>query len=86
MSHPDSAKFFVLWLRLLWESCHERAAGEAGCISHRPALVLETVDESVEQRWNVTSERLLLFIVDGHLVANLANAVTGGFSDGVVVR
>ena len=85
VSDPNATQFFILWLRLVRKGGNEGAARNASSISDRPALVLEAVDKSLEQCRNMLSKWFLSLIINGDLVADLANAVASCFSNRMVI-
>ena len=85
VSNPKVAKLIIFRLRLFWESSDEGSTRNASSITHRPALIFETIDQRFEQGWDVLAEWLFLLIIDRDLVANLADTMTGCLSHGMVV-
>lgn len=85
MSDPKSAQLLILRLGLLGKRSHEAATCDACRISHRPTLVLKAVDKGIKKRRDMLAEWLFLLVVDRYFVANLAYAVTGSLSHGMVI-
>mmetsp|Transcript_502 Transcript_502/g.1069 ORF Transcript_502/g.1069 Transcript_502/m.1069 type:complete len:337 (+) Transcript_502:1071-2081(+) len=81
MRKPQLVELIDNRLGLLWERAHALAAGGAGGVAHRPALVFEAVHECCEEPGYERRHGFLL-----HLVHQLRDARARRLAHGVVVR
>lgn len=80
---PHFLKFFENGFAFLWKSAHKVSTCQTGTVSYRPRLIFEAVNESGHQVLNIWFKWLRVFTC--YFATELRNAVTCGFSDGVVV-